>query len=477
MAVVKVQLGVRLLETITSALYEDPIILFREYVQNSVDAYTAAMRNPANAFVGFHTDITVDTAKRWITILDNGYGIPEDEFIGKMTRIGSGKGPANDQIGFRGIGRLSGMPFCSKLVFIDKPKGLAKSLRFSWNGDRFGELLNKEKDIDLDEAVGQITSKSEKAYKGSVDNHFFRVELQGYNDDIANLLADKAFKFKLRQMLPLRYSPDFSHQEEIKSKYEQVMGESLDKYSFAVTLDGAPLYKVYGDNHVLESGIQFWELNYPSEKKGVPGKNIGILWFTFNKVMKASQKDAPYGILVRSKNMLMGDNDALAVAVVRSKTEYVSTFRELAQTLRGVYGEMLINSPRLRDNARRDWFRLDSNSIALTRIIVDFMRRLWTYRYTASDFFGGKQEDKDKVIKAFTELTTQPPPQQFSFVHEVRKGEVFKFADVDIPHLPLVVRRFYERLAKCLRDDYFKPQNQMKMFYEIRSLVKRKLDK
>ena len=369
------------------------------------------------------------------------------------------------------------MPFCSKLVFIDKPKGLAKSLRFSWNGDRFGELLNKEKDIDLDEAVGQITSKSEKAYKGSVDNHFFRVELQGYNDDIANLLADKAFKFKLRQMLPLRYSPDFSHQEEIKSKYEQVMGESLDKYSFAVTLDGAPLYKVYGDNHVLESGIQFWELNYPSEKKGVPGKNIGILWFTFNKVMKASQKDAPYGILVRSKNMLMGDNDALAVAVVRSKTEYVSTFRELAQTLRGVYGEMLINSPRLRDNARRDWFRLDSNSIALTRIIVDFMRRLWTYRYTASDFFGGKQEDKDKVIKAFTELTTQPPPQQFSFVHEVRKGEVFKFADVDIPHLPLVVRRFYERLAKCLRDDYFKPQNQMKMFYEIRSLVKRKLDK
>ena len=112
----------------------------------------------------------------------------------------------------------------------------------------------------------------------------------------------------------------------------------------------------------------------------------------------------------------MGGNDSLAEVVVRSKTEYVSTFRELAQTLRGVYGEMLINSPRLNDNARRDWFRLDTSSIALTRIIVDFMRRLWTYRYMASDFFGGKKEDKDKVIKAFTELTTQPPPQQFSFV-------------------------------------------------------------
>lgn len=477
MANIKIEIGVRLLETITSALYEDPIKLFREYVQNSVDAYIVETRNPANAFDGFRTDITIDKNKGLITILDNGYGIPEDEFIGKMTRIGSDKGRANDQIGFRGIGRLSGMPFCSKLVFIDKPKGLTKCLRFTWDGGRFEELLNKEKDIDLDEAVGQITSNSEEAYEGSADDHFFRVELQGYKDDIIELLADKAFKFKLREMLPLRYSPDFSHQKEIKSKYEKVMGESLDKYSFAVTLDGDPLYKVYGDKHVLDSGIQFWELDYPSTKKGVPGEKIGVIWFTFNKVMKASQRDEPYGVLVRSKNMLMGGNDSLAEAVVRSKTEYVSTFRELAQTLRGVYGEMLINSPRLRDNARRDWFRLDTSSIALTRIIVDFMRRLWTYRYTASDFFGGKQEDKDKVIKAFTELTTQPPPQQLSFVHEVKKGEIFEFADDDIPHSPLIVRRFYERLAKCLRDDYFKPKNQMKMFLEIRSLVNRKLDK
>ena len=29
--------SLRLLETLTSALYEDPIILFREYVQNSLD--------------------------------------------------------------------------------------------------------------------------------------------------------------------------------------------------------------------------------------------------------------------------------------------------------------------------------------------------------------------------------------------------------------------------------------------------------
>lgn len=40
-------MGLRLLETLTSALYEDPIVFFREYVQNSADAFT---RHPvANA--------------------------------------------------------------------------------------------------------------------------------------------------------------------------------------------------------------------------------------------------------------------------------------------------------------------------------------------------------------------------------------------------------------------------------------------
>jgi HSP90 family molecular chaperone len=35
----------RLLETLTFALYEDPIILFREYVQNSLDAYNNEVNN------------------------------------------------------------------------------------------------------------------------------------------------------------------------------------------------------------------------------------------------------------------------------------------------------------------------------------------------------------------------------------------------------------------------------------------------
>ena len=117
-----IRLGLRLLETLTSALYEDPIVLFREYIQNSVDAYTAAIRdNHENRMSGFHVDIGIASNEKNIVFLDNGYGRPTDEFITKMKSIGdSQKGAYNDQIGFRGIGRLSAMPFCDYLEFQNK---------------------------------------------------------------------------------------------------------------------------------------------------------------------------------------------------------------------------------------------------------------------------------------------------------------------------------------------------------------------
>ena len=114
-------MGIRLLETLTSALYEDPIVFFREYVQNSADAF---IKHPV---IGSRIDINIDQTNRIIEFVDNGYGIASNDFVYKMRGIGiSDKGASIDQIGFRGIGRLSAMPFCNKLLF--KAPGLTASL-------------------------------------------------------------------------------------------------------------------------------------------------------------------------------------------------------------------------------------------------------------------------------------------------------------------------------------------------------------
>ncbi|MDR0364159.1 MAG: ATP-binding protein, partial [Bacteroidales bacterium] len=120
----KMKMSVRLLETITSALYDDPIILFREYVQNSVDAYNEEIRQDEKKKMrNFCVDINIDIEKRSITITDNGYGIPENLFMERMIGVGNDtKSKIPDQIGFRGIGRLSAFPYCKKLTFLNKPK-------------------------------------------------------------------------------------------------------------------------------------------------------------------------------------------------------------------------------------------------------------------------------------------------------------------------------------------------------------------
>jgi hypothetical protein len=212
-------------------------------------------------------------------------------------------------------------------------------------------------------------------------------------------------------------------------------------------------------------------------------ERIGILWFTFNRIIKARPKDRPYGILVRSKNMLMGDQYALANDVIRSKSDYITTPRELTQALNGVCGEMLINYEKLRDNARRDWFRIDEDSIILRHIIVEFMKRLHTYRYAASDYFSDKKKEKreERLIEAYKGLITNYDPDKF--IPEINKlkkeieasKEVFEFADDDIATLAITTKRFYDRLMKCLYE-YFSGRNKIGEFIEIRTTIKKCLN-
>jgi len=474
-------IGPQLLETITSALYDDPIIIFREYVQNSVDAYNMETdKDQSKEFKDFSVDIEIDRRKRNIQILDNGYGIPRERFLREMTDIGASAKPKfKNQIGFRGIGRLSAMPSCKRLIFTNKPKGSDELQHFFWNGDRFHELLNRGEEPNFAAMIAKIADYSDEKYTGGVNEHFFKVEIQGYREALNELIATHDFRERLCLLLPLEYSPGFKAREQIKAEYENYMGQSLDRFSFMVRLDGKALYKPYTDKDILESGIVFWRLKTSGMKKSATGERIGIFWFTFARRIER-KRDEPYGIYVRSKNMLMGDRYSLATDTARSNTSYITTPRELSQMLNGVSGEMLIHSTRLNDNARRDWFRIDEEFFPLRNIIVDFMRRLHVYRYTASRYFRNRTE-KEKLIKAYSELTSFDSERVISDINAMQREvgpdkEVLKFAAEDIPTFPITIRRFYERLMESLYQ-YYKSHKKLQEFMKVRAVIKKDLHK
>lgn len=472
-------MGLRLLETLTSALYEDPIVFFREYVQNSADAFT---RHPvANARI----DIKIDRKNKKIVFLDNGYGIPKKDFIDKMTSIGkSDKSKAIDQIGFRGIGRLAAMPFCKELIFKNKVENEEEIQVFSWDGEKYNTLLSQSETDDLESAIEQITQKSILKYEGNISDHFFKVELVSYRTEIEELVNGKDFKQNLCRLLPLKYADSFEAKKSIHSHYEKFMGESLEKYEFDVYLDNEQLYKPYSEAHILESDVVFWDLSFEQLSEEVPAEKIGVLWFTFNRKVSSNPANSPRGIFVRSKNMLLGNEYAIADSVSKGNNDYVTTYRELTQTLNGVYGELLIDTQRLSDNARRDWFKIDLNSNQLRVILTDYLKKLTTYRRDASAAFNDKKAEskRTKVINSYRELTGGFDTKQFErdfYSPEPEKEEkIFQYANDDIPRHSITAKKFYDEIVIALKEYFIKTDADkgIEKFLKIRTYLKHKLN-
>lgn len=472
-------MGLRLLETLTSALYEDPIVFFREYVQNSADAFT---RHPVtNARI----DIKIDKKNKKIVFLDNGYGIPKKDFIDKMTSIGkSDKNKAIDQIGFRGIGRLAAMPFCKELIFKNKVENEEEIQVFSWDGEKYNTLLSQSETDDLESAIDQITQKSVLKYEGNISDHFFKVELVSYRTEIEELVNGKDFKQKLSRLLPLKYADSFEAKKAIHNHYKKFMGESLEKYEFDVYLDDDQLYKPYSETHILESDIVFWDLSFDQLSEEVPAEKIGVLWFTFNRKVSSNPADSPRGIFVRSKNMLLGNEYAIADSVSKGNNDYVTTYRELTQTLNGVYGELLIDTQRLSDNARRDWFKIDQNSNQLRVILTDYLKKLTTYRRDASAAFNDKKAEskRTRVINSYRELTGGFDTKQFEkdfYSPESEKEErIFQYANDDIPRHSITAKKFYDEIVIALKEYFIKTEkdNGIEIFLKIRTYLKQKLN-
>lgn len=185
------------------------------------------------------------------------------------------------------------------------------------------------------------------------------------------------------------------------------------------------------------------------------------------------------------------DEDSVAFAKLsEDKQAYVfgdvATYRELTQTLNGVYGELLIDTARLSDNARRDWFKIDASSIQLRSILTDYLKKLKAYRYAASQAFNDKQTEvkRKRVIAAYEELTKGFDIKKFEkdfyeTPEEPKKESVFFYADDDIPRRSVTAKKLYEEMLTGLKDYFTLTDSEqgIESFIKVRTFLKQHLDK
>lgn len=334
------EIGKFILDSLSVGMYNNPLMLFREYVQNSVDAIDNVKEKKYSPLI----KIDIDGFERIIEIFDNGSGLPSR--LAKKTLLNLGKSTKNINYnrGFRGIGRLGGIGYCDTIQFITKYRNESFYTITSWNCKKLTELLNnKNHEMNAIEVIAKITEFKKKKYSKNLEDHFFKVKMINVHSSYDMILDIPKVKAYVSQVCPVSFNfNEFQFAKQIEKDilkkinmyktYKIVLNEEIifKPYSSNILVGSDKRDKICGfEKIILENG------NYP----------LAIGWIAKTNLLGAiNENTGVTGLRVRCGNIMIGDNNLL-----------LDFFRE-ERFHKYLIGEIHINNKNLIPNARRDDF-------------------------------------------------------------------------------------------------------------------------
>lgn len=335
--------GKDILELLSSAMYVNPLSIFREYVQNAADSLDEATelglyKNGAKPAI----KITLNQSLRTATIRDNGAGIPRSQFARILTAIAGSRKRGTRARGFRGVGRLAGLGYCQHLIMRCKASDDAHVSCMYWDCRRLKELLRDPAERTLEELLHEIV-ETETQKPDGYPPHFFEVEMRDVirhrNDLLLNELALESY---LGQVGPVPFHPSF------------IFGREIDEYlarynavkTYTLTLNGHPVHRPHRNTYEAKPKVNatFARLDF-FEIEGISSGTDAIGWILHGDYLGAiPDRHGVNGLRLRSGNIQIGDDRLLDIAFPEARFN--------AWTV----GECHVLSSNLVPNARRDDF-------------------------------------------------------------------------------------------------------------------------
>lgn len=343
-----VQVGKYTLESLTTGMYSDPKIVYREYIQNSVDSLEHAVSLGMLEQQGMRIDIIVNADESYISIKDNGTGISAAEAAQTLMNVGSSKKRNANNRGFRGIGRLGGMSYCNTLVFTTSAENEKVKTVVSFDCKKLRHLLvpGEYEDMSLSAVLEEITTI--ETFPEKEEKHYPCVEMVDVNG-FSDLLDIDAARSYISQVAPLPYqSRHFIYTSQLKS-YLSDNGYVVEEFPIFVGENESDLEPVYkpnksrfrsdrGKRTVDEiSSMKYFDVTVDGELYAL-GWYGNCGWYGF-----LSEKEIS-GFRVRKGNILIGDSHTMN-----------AIFKE-ARFNGWTQGEIFIVTDKLIPNARRDDF-------------------------------------------------------------------------------------------------------------------------
>ena len=332
-----VTVGPSILGLVTSGIYDDPLAIYREYIQNAVDELSRQ-----NGVEG-KVEITVDPRQKRVSICDDGPGLTYQECLEDLVPISQSRKCLGRDRGFRGIGRLSALAFAESVTFLTRACVGDPVTRVVWSRTRLGDPRNSLQAAEI--------GFQDWVNVGILDGHdypehFFRVEIDGVSRHAAGVLLNReAVRGYISEVCPVPLAQDFPFSKNV----QEIFPPQQSPYSLRVTLDGEeqPVLRQYGSAIALAGDkedhySEFEEVRVPSvDDTG----DAAVGWIAHSSYLGAIPKgNRIRGIRVRLGNIQIGDERV-----------FDHLFEE-ERFNRWCVGEVHVLDSRIIPNGRRDYF-------------------------------------------------------------------------------------------------------------------------
>lgn len=392
-----VQVGKYTLESLTTGMYSDPKIVYREYIQNSVDSLEMAVANNLLEPQGMRIDIVVNKEGSYIYIKDNGVGIAYNEAKDTLMNVGNSKKRHTNNRGFRGIGRLGGMSYCDTLVFTTSAENENVKTIISFDCKKLRNLLipGEYEEMSLSEVLQEITTISIEDEKE--EKHYFLVEMKGVSS-LSNLLDIDSVKSYISQVAPLPYqSRYFIYASELHSflKNNNYKIEEFPIFLGESELDLEPIYKpnrsrYHSDRNKMKID-EIYKMRYFNII--VDEELYALGWYGKCNWFGTISESEISGLRVRKGNILIGDNKTLN-----------EIFRE-GRFNGWTQGEVFVLTDKLIPNARRDDFEQNEAYFKFINALSDGIG--WDITKEIRETSLSRNDPAAKVIKEVERKVTE----------------------------------------------------------------------
>lgn len=391
--------GAGILSIITESLYDNPIVVFREYVQNSIDS-----------IYRHSEDINKCEIKIWnsdnnLFFLDNGRGIDKERFKDEMIKIGASSKKKQRNLGYKGIGRLSGVPYCKELIFVNiYDYANNKAQIYKIDGKLYEKIKNEEESSSLSftELMGVIgtykdcfrlkdnqdisyaVQKYDELLKAS--NTGFLVFLHDTSKVLNNTIENKDFFEDLRWLLPVDFDEDLynSDQKELFQELtKEARNEVIPARSCRIFYNDEPILRPI-QKDMLRDYVCKCNFKYA----------VGFHTFKKDKIA-IDKKNCFSGIKIYIDNMLLCDENEL----LQNLEHYgllTHTLNGQLQSVKGIGAMIYITDKvNISANARRTFIEVtDNDSLEFLRMLAEFVNTIYDTRYALSNYVSAKSKQQ-----------------------------------------------------------------------------------